>query len=83
MRYFGKDGPQCMPTQAECGSHGELLRHYGRAFLFGRVPRGVSLWLGAGALAVVLLLGAYSITTVQPGGFRACRDSADAVAIRR
>ena len=82
MRYFGKDGPQCMPPEAEINSNGELLRHYGRAFLFGRVPRGVSLWLGAGVMLIVLLLGAYSIGNVQPG-FRVCRDSADAVAIRR
>lgn len=83
MRYFGKDGPQCAPPSLEEGSAGEVCRQVGRAVLFGRVPRAVSLWLGAGLLVFILALGALSIFSLEPGGMRAYRGSADVVAIRR
>jgi hypothetical protein len=83
MRYFGKDGPQCAAPALEPGSAREVCRQVGRAVLFGRVPRAASLWLGAGLLLVLLALGALSVCSLQEGGFRACRDTADVVAIRR
>jgi hypothetical protein len=83
MRYFGKDGPQCAPTALDAASTGELCRQVGRAVLFGRVPRSVSLWLGAGLLVLLLGLGALSVCSLQGEGLRTCRDTADVMAIRR
>jgi hypothetical protein len=83
MRYFGKDGPQCASPALEPGSARQVCRQVGRAVLFGRVPRGVSLWLGAGLMLFLLALGALSICSLQEDGLRSCRDSADMMAIRR
>jgi hypothetical protein len=83
MRYFGKDGPQCAPPALETGSTRDLCRQVGRAVLFGRVPRSVSLWLGTGLLVFLLALGALSICSLQTDGLRSVRDTADVVAIRR
>ncbi len=83
MRYFGTEGAQCQPPPLSAETAGGKCRHIGRAVLFGRVPRSVSLWLGVGVLAVALLLGMCSLATVQTDNWRCSRDTSDVMAIRR
>lgn len=83
MRYFGTDGAQCQPPAGTPESTREKCHHLGRALLFGRVPRSVSLWMGAGVLALMLLMGMCSLATVQTDGWRSSRDTSDVVTIRR
>lgn len=82
MRYFGKDGPQCQPTEYTPDGDCTRTRHLGRAVLFGRVPRTVCLWLGLGLAAAAVGAGLAALTRVGDSE-RAVRDPASAMTIRR
>jgi hypothetical protein len=83
MRYYGKEGPQCEPPQEEncCGM--DRCRLAARAVLFGRVPRGVVLWLGLGLVGVTLILTLWSVSSVGSGGQPHLRDVGTAITIQR
>lgn len=83
MRYYGKEGAQCqLPLEAEC--HGmERCRNAARAVLFGRVPRGVVLWLGVGLLVTALTMGFMGLSSLTDGSRHYVRDQGSAILIRR
>lgn len=82
MRYFGKDGAQCQPAPMPSADASGRYRHYGRAVLFGRVPRSLLIWLGIGILAAALGAGVASLVSLGESS-RGVRDASSAVSIRR
>ena len=83
MRYYGKEGPQCkLPIEEECRGV-ERCRQAARAVLFGRVPRGVVMWLGLGIVATALTMGLLSVSFLGDGGRPHVSDVGTAISIRR
>lgn len=83
MRYYGKEGSQCrLPIGEECSGVGRC-RQAARAVLFGRVPRGVVLWLGLGIVATAITMGLLSVSFLGNGGRPHVSDVGSAISIRR
>lgn len=83
MRYFGKDGAQCEPTNLEAPTRLEHYRKLGRAVSHGRVPRLSVIIMGLAVLFFGLSLWFYSLERVTESGQSPLRDAAAAVSIRR
>ena len=84
MRYFGKDGAQCQLPELDAPTRAAQCRKLGRAFMFGRVPKGAVLWMGLGVVGVVLGLWLWTFTSLPADASRTVvRDAAAAVSIRR
>ena len=83
MRYYGKEGPQCrLPIEEAC--HGvERCRNAARALLFGRVPRGVVLWLGLGLMVTALTMGFWGLSALSGSSPSYVRDVGSAIRIHR
>lgn len=83
MRYYGKDGLQCQqPIEPKCKGL-ERCRDAARAVLFGRVPRGVVLWLGVGLVATALTMGLWGLSSLSDGNYSFVRDQGSAILIHR
>jgi hypothetical protein len=82
VRYFGKDGPQCQPTEFNSGSECSRTQHLGRALRHGRVPRIFCLWLGVALASAAVGAGLASLTSLGDSE-RAVRDPGSAMVIRR
>lgn len=83
MRYYGKDGPQFrLPIKEECSGVGRC-RSAARAVLFGRVPRGVVLWLGLGLVVTVLTMGLWGLSSLSGSNPPLVRDMGSAIRIHR
>jgi len=84
MRYYGKEGPQCkLPIEEECCGV-ERCRNAARALLFGRVPRGVVLWLGLGLMVTALTMGFWGLSALSDGSRPLMvRDMGSAIRIHR
>ncbi len=61
----------------------ERCRNAACAVLFGRVPRGVVMWLGLGLMVTVLSLGFWGLSELSPGPSHFVRDQGSAIMIRR
>lgn len=84
MRYYGKEGAQCQFT-LDGQSRGPMgrCRNAARAVLFGRVPKGVVIWLGLGLLVLSVTLGLWGLSALTNDSDRYTRDQGSAVMIRR
>ncbi|MCB2189959.1 MAG: hypothetical protein KQI62_00245 [Deltaproteobacteria bacterium] len=83
MRYYGKEGPQCKLTIEEECSGVEKCRKAAHAVLFGRVPRGVVLWLGLGLMFTVITMGLWGLTALSGGNRPFVQDMGSAIRIHR
>ncbi len=84
MRYYGKEGPQCALPVEEAGCRGmERCRHAAHAMLFGRVPRGVVMWMGLGLMVAVITLGFWGLHELSGKGGNFVRDQGSAILIHR
>lgn len=61
----------------------ERCRKAARAVLFGRVPRGVVMWLGLGIMVVALTLGFWGLSELHSRNSSFVRDQGSALFIRR
>ncbi|MCF8035007.1 MAG: hypothetical protein K9K66_17285 [Desulfarculaceae bacterium] len=61
----------------------ERCRKATHAVLFGRVPRGVVMWLGLGMMVVVLSLGFWGLSELHGRNASFVRDQGSAIIIRR
>lgn len=83
MRYYGKDDAQCrLPLEEKCNGVGRC-RSAAHALLFGRVPRGVVLWLGLGLVITALSMGLWSLSSLSGGNPPLVRDMGSAIRINR
>ena len=83
MRYYGKEGPQChLPVQERC-EDGARCRKAAHALLFGRVPRGVVMWLGLGLMVTVITMGFWGLSGLSAKESHFVRDQGSAIMIRR
>ncbi len=83
MRYYGKEGLQChQPIEPECKGL-QRCRGAARAVLFGRVPRGVVLWLGVGLVVTAVTMGLWGLSSLSDGNRPYVRDQGSAILIHR
>lgn len=84
MRYYGKEGNQCQLSMCE-DSGGALYscKKAAHAVLFGRVPKGVVIWLGLGLMLLSVTLGLWGLSALTNDSDRYTRDHGSAVMIRR
>lgn len=86
MRYYGREGVQCQLSLQEQERPGAVYqcKKAAHAVLFGRVPRGLILWLGLGLMVASLTLGLWGLSSLtSEKGPHVVRDQGSAVMIRR
>ncbi len=84
MRYYGKEGNQCqLSISEESGGTLYSCKKAAHAVLFGRVPKGLVVWLGLGLVVLSATLGLWGLSELSSENERLTRDHGSAVMIRR